>query len=280
MGELQRLAPSLWGLAELALAAGRPAVATELADRAEAASAEVRDAAYRFPFAVTGTRARLAQGDAAGAREWLERLAPPIEARAIPGTLPALDHHARGLLALTDGTTGIARTHLVAAVAGWTDRGRAWEGAWARLDLARCHQRANQRTEAAVAAAQARALGIDLGSPAIVAAADALLGPRGRSRTALDAPWAPLTAREFDVARAVARGETNPEIAQTLGSRGPSRPTVEHILDKLGMGSTDEDVGLWVAARAVLHSRLTAMTESVRRDRPEAARDGVSARDA
>jgi DNA-binding CsgD family transcriptional regulator/tetratricopeptide (TPR) repeat protein len=254
MGELQRLAPSLWGLAELALAAGRPTVATDLADRAEAASAEVRDAAYLYPFAVTGMRGRLEQGDAAGARAWLERISPAIEARAIPGTLPALDH-ARGLLALNDGTTGIARTHLVAAVAGWTDRGRAWEGAWARLDLARCHQRANQRTEAAREAAQGRVLGIDLGAPAIVEAADALLGPRSRSRTALDAPWAPLTAREFDVARAVARGGTNPEIAETLGiSRKTVAAHVEHILDKLGMGRRTE-IGVWVATRPVLHSR-------------------------
>lgn len=254
MGELQRLAPSLWGLAELALAAGRPVDAIGLADRAADASAAVRDAAYLYPFAVTGMRARLANGDAAGARAWLERVSPPIEARAIPGTLPALDH-ARGLLALADGTTGIARTHLVAAVAGWTDRGRAWEGAWARLDLARCHQRANQRTEAAREAAKARALGIDLGAPALVAGADALLGPRGRSRTALEAPWAPLTAREFDVARAVARGATNPEIAQTLGiSRKTVAAHVEHILDKLGMGRRTE-IGVWVATRPVLHSR-------------------------
>lgn len=254
MGELQRLAPSLWGLAELALAAERPAAASALADRAAAASSEVRDAAYLFPFAVTGTRACLAQGDAAGARAWLERVGPLVEARAIPGTLPALDH-ARGLLALAEGTTGSARTHLVAAVAGWTERGRAWEGAWARLDLARCHVRANQRSEAAQAAAQARALGIDLGAPAIVAAADALLGPRGRSRTALDAPWAPLTAREFDVARAVARGATNPEIADALGiSRKTVAAHVEHILDKLGMGRRTE-IGVWVATRPVLHSR-------------------------
>jgi ATP/maltotriose-dependent transcriptional regulator MalT len=254
MGELQRLAPSLWGLAELALATGRPADATALVDRAASASAEVRDAAYLFPFAVTGVRARLAQGDTAGARAWLDRVSPPIEARAIPGTLPALDH-ARGLLALTDGTTAIARTHLVAAVAGWTERSRAWEGAWARLDLARCHQRANQRTEAALAAARGRVLGIDLGAPAIVAAADTLLGPRGRSGTALDPPWAPLTAREFDVARAIARGGTNPEIAEALGiSRTTVAAHVEHILDKLGMARRAE-IGAWVASRPVLHSR-------------------------
>jgi non-specific serine/threonine protein kinase len=98
-------------------------------------------------------------------------------------------------------------------------------------------------------------LGIDLGAPAIVAAADALLGPRGRSGTALDPPWAPLTAREFDVARAIARGGTNPEIAEALGiSRKTVAAHVEHILDKLGMARRAE-IGAWVATRPVLHSR-------------------------
>jgi DNA-binding CsgD family transcriptional regulator/tetratricopeptide (TPR) repeat protein len=254
MGELQRLAPSLWGLAELALAAGRPEDAWMLADRAATACAQVSDAAYLFPVAVTGTRALLGLGDAAGARGWLERVAAALEARAIPGTLPALDH-ARGVLALTEGTTGIARTHLLAAVAGWTERGRAWEGAWARLDLARSHQRANQQAEAVRAAAQARVQGIDLGAPAIVAAADAVLGSGGRARAAEQVPWAPLTAREFDVARAVARGGTNPEIAATLGiTRKTVAAHVEHILDKLGMGRRTE-IATWVATRPVLHSR-------------------------
>ena len=253
MAELQRLSPALWGLAEVALAEGDPATAVELAEEAARASAAVRDAAYLHPFAVTGTRAWLTLGEAAKARAWLERVSEPIEHRAIPGTLPALDH-ARGLVALTEGTTGIARTHLLAAVAGWSERHRAWEGAWARLDLARCQQRANQRAEAVRLAGTARAIGEDLGAPALVEATDELLGPRSRRHAPTDA-WAPLTAREFDVARAVARGRTNPEIAEALGiSRKTVAAHVEHILAKLGMGRRAE-IAAWVARRPVVDSR-------------------------
>jgi DNA-binding CsgD family transcriptional regulator/tetratricopeptide (TPR) repeat protein len=253
MRELQRLSPALWGLAEVALASGDLTLAADLVERAAAASAAVDDAAYLFPFAVTGTRVYLGLAEPGRAREWVTRVAGPIERRAIPGTLPSLDH-ARGLLALAEGTTGIARTHLIAAAAGWSERGRAWEGAWAYVDLARCHQRANQRTEARRTAAQARAAGVDLGAPAIVAAADGLLGRHGVSDPHV-APWAPLTAREFDVARGVARGRTNPQIAEVLGiSRKTVSAHVEHILDKLGMDRRTE-IAAWVAARPVLHSR-------------------------
>ena len=253
MRELQRLSPALWGLAEVALAESDPAAAIALAEEAAAASATVKDAAYLFPFAVTGARALLALGETAAARSWLARVGGPIEGRAIPGTLPALDH-ARGLVALAEGTTGIARTHLLAAVAGWADRQRAWEGAWARLDLARCHQRANQRAEAIREAGTARVAGVAMGAPAIVLAADAILGPRAR-RDAPESPWAPLTAREYDVARLVSHGRTNPEIGETLGiSRKTVSAHIEHILAKLAV---DRRAGIaaWVAGRPVVDSR-------------------------
>jgi DNA-binding CsgD family transcriptional regulator/tetratricopeptide (TPR) repeat protein len=251
MRELQRLSPALWGLAEVALATDDAAAAAERCDRAASASAAVADAAYLFPFAVTGTRALLGLGETELARRWVERVARPIEARAIPGTLPAIDH-ARGLVALTEGSTGVARTALTAAVAGWTDRGRAWEGAWGRLDLARCHAQTNQPSEARRAAATARALGERLGAPAVIAAADVILGS-GRGR-ASEAPWAPLTAREFDVARRVARGRTNPQIAEDLGiSRKTVASHIEHILAKLGVDRRTE-IAAWTAARPVLHS--------------------------
>ena len=60
--------------------------------------AAVADAAYLYPFLVTGTRALLERGDIAGAEAWVERVASRVAARGIPGTLPAIDH-ARGLVA-------------------------------------------------------------------------------------------------------------------------------------------------------------------------------------
>ena len=55
MGELQRLSPALWGLAELATIEGDAASAIERCERGYAASSVVGDAAYLFPFAVTGS---------------------------------------------------------------------------------------------------------------------------------------------------------------------------------------------------------------------------------
>jgi DNA-binding NarL/FixJ family response regulator/tetratricopeptide (TPR) repeat protein len=251
MQELQRLSPALWGLAEVALARGEARGAADLAEAARAASADVADAAYLFPFLLTGTRAHLVMGDPQAARRWYEAVAEPLRARGIPGTLPALEH-ARGLLALTDGETAKARTALAAAAAGWEERGRMWEGTWAWLDLARAHLRANQRADAARLAAQARGAAIGLGATAIVDAAEEVLRSAGRGQTA--EPWAPLTAREFEIARRVADGLTNGEIAEELGITPKTVAShVEHILAKLGMGRRAE-IAVWAASRAVLHS--------------------------
>jgi DNA-binding CsgD family transcriptional regulator/tetratricopeptide (TPR) repeat protein len=252
MRELQRLSPALWGLAEVALAGNDAAGAADLAEQGAAASAVVDDAAYLFPFVVTGTRAYLALGDPGRARGWLERVADPIERRGIPGTLASLDH-GRGLLAAADGSTALARTLLVAAAAGWRDRGRAWEAAWAQLDLARCHLRSNQRAEAVRVAVAARDAASALPAPAIAAAAAEIVG---RRRGADDvSPWAPLSAREFEVARLVEQGRTNPEIGSDLGiSRKTVAAHIEHILSKLGV-ERRAGIAAWVARRPVLHSR-------------------------
>ncbi|HUQ79106.1 MAG TPA: AAA family ATPase [Patescibacteria group bacterium] len=253
MGELQRLAPPLWGLAEVALAAGDPPAAIRLADEGLAASNAVRDSAYVFPFVVTGTRAHLAAGDPSAARRWLAASSALVEQRGIPGTEPAL-HHAGGLLALADGSTGRARSLLEEAVTGWSARVRAWEGTWALVDLARCHLRANRRADAARVAADAGATAARLGAPALSAAATEILLGAGRGQAAAE-PWAPLTAREFEVARLVADGLTNPLIASELGVAPKTVAAhVEHILAKLGVGRRAE-IAAWIGSRPVLHSR-------------------------
>ncbi len=246
--ELQRLAPALWGLAEVALARGDAAGAIEHARAGDAASGLVDDAAYRFPFLVTGTRAYLALAEPQGASRWVRSVGAAVRARGIPGALPAIDH-AEGLLALAEGSTGVARTALSAAADGWATRRRAWEGTWARLDLARALARGNRRAEAARMAAEARMVALGLGAPALVRAADELL--RAGSRAVEPEPWAPLTAREFEVARAIADGRTNLEIADELGiARKTVAAHVEHILAKLG---ADRRAGIaaWTAARPV-----------------------------
>ena len=80
----------------------------------------------------------------------------------------------------------------------------------------------------------------------IVAEADRLLAAAAGHRPA--EPWAPLTAREFEVARLVAAGQTNREIAAALFlSPKTVAAHVEHILTKLGAGRRAE-IAAWVAA--------------------------------
>jgi DNA-binding CsgD family transcriptional regulator len=68
-------------------------------------------------------------------------------------------------------------------------------------------------------------------------------------------PWSPLTAREFEVARLVTEGLTNPEVAGELGlSRKTVSAHLEHIMAKLAVGRMAE-MAAWVASTGVLHSR-------------------------
>jgi DNA-binding CsgD family transcriptional regulator len=68
----------------------------------------------------------------------------------------------------------------------------------------------------------------------------------GRGRGSLAQPWYPLTAREFEVARLIAEGMTNAEIAaQLFVSPKTVSAHVEHILAKLGVARRAE-VAAWV----------------------------------
>jgi len=244
MAELQRISPAIWGLAEVALLQGDHGTAVELAERGWRRSKEVDDTAYLFPFLVTGTRALIAAGDPLGARRWVDAVCPDLERRGIPGTLPAVDH-ARGLVALAAGATSAARTYLEAARAGWWTRSRIWEGTWATVDLARCAARTNRQREAADLRAMARSTAQSLDAVPILLAIEAL--PAATRRVDRPEPWSPLTEREFQVARLVAQGWTNPEIAVELSITTRTAAThVEHILGRLG-ATRRAEIGAWVA---------------------------------
>ena len=245
MNELQRLSPALWGLAELAALEGRAQDAVALCDRALRDSERVGDAAYLFPFLVTGVRAHLAMHAVTAARAWTARCSTLITARGIPGTLVALEH-AEGLLALGDGHWVQAREHLEPARSGWEERHRFWEGVQASIDLATALNRARRGREAADAAAHARALAQQAGAGALERRADAL-----GVRTATVSGIAPLSEREFEVAGLIAAGATNKEIALTLTIAPKTVGAhVEHILAKLDAARRSE-IAAWVAEHRV-----------------------------
>jgi len=59
---------------------------------------------------------------------------------------------------------------------------------------------------------------------------------RAAGRGGAPDPWAPLTAREFEVAALIADGRTNGEIARSLGLATRTVAShVEHILAKLAV---------------------------------------------
>ena len=86
-----------------------------------------------------------------------------------------------------------------------------------------------------------------LGATPLLAAIEALPATRAGARPE---PWAPLTEREFQVARLVAEGRTNPDIAAELGiTTRTAASHVEHILGRLG-ASRRAEIGAWVASVA------------------------------
>jgi DNA-binding CsgD family transcriptional regulator len=235
MHELQRVSPALWGLAELALREGRPADAIELSELGFTESERVMDAAYLYPYVITATRALLAQRDTTAARDWITRCTRLIEERSIPGTSHAVAH-AQGLVELAEGRPTEARALIEAATEGWIAFDRRWEAVHGLVDLARCARRSKRAADAA--RLTTRALELAAGAELLVSVAT--------PATADDA--SPLSARELEVARLVADGATNREIAERLVIAPKTASAhIEHILAKLGV-SRRAEIAAWVAA--------------------------------
>jgi DNA-binding CsgD family transcriptional regulator len=232
-----------WGVIEIALLAGETGAAIE-ASQAALELAELTGQRAQFaPTVVSGARARLAAGRPAEAARWVGRCAALLAASGWLAS-PAIDH-ARGLVALADGSVGIARSSLEVAIAGWEAKGRIWEELWARLDLAACLLRSGRAAEATTLVADVRAIALRLGSRPLADRADAL-GRQTRGRVAEEEPWHPLTSRELEVARLIAAGSTNGEIAAELRIAPKTASAhVEHILAKLG-ASRRTEIATWV----------------------------------
>jgi DNA-binding CsgD family transcriptional regulator len=241
---IEMILPSLWGLAEVALQSGDPARAFAIAEDALARALAVNERLLFVPFVVTGVRAAQAAGRPASGERFLAsaqaHLAP------IPDVAtPALEH-GRGLVALAEGSTGIARDALERAVEGWDAKGRIWEATWARLDLANCLTRTNRFADALSLAVEARTVASRLRSRVLADRGDAIQR-MARGRVATDEPWRPLTAREFAVAQLISEGYTNAEIADSLGIAPKTASShVEHILAKLG-ASRRAEIASWAS---------------------------------
>jgi len=243
-GSVEFILPPLWGLAEVALLAGDPELAADRCDRALKLARAVGERALLAPFVVTGVRAAQAAGRPTDAEAWFAACDEHLAGLPVV-TRPALDH-GRGLVELASGATGIARHALQSAIEGWDVRGRIWESTWARLDLANCLTRLNRFAEAVELAVEARAVASRLDSRPLADRADALQR-MARGHVAVDEPWRPLTAREFAVARLVAEGLTNGEIASSLGIASKTASShVEHILAKLG-ASRRAEIAAWAS---------------------------------
>ena len=242
--EIEMILPPLWGLAEVALQAGDPQRSVELCREALGRAAAVDERVLLVPFVVTGVRAAQQAGRPVDAAAWMAQCTDRLG--SIPDVAAAALDHGRGLVAMADGATGVARLALESAVAGWDRHGRAWESAWARVDLAQCLVRSNRFADAITYGVEARAAADRLESPVLLERAEAVLR-NARGHAPDDEPWRPLTSREFEVARLIGEGMTNAEIADALDIAPKTASShVEHILAKLG-ASRRAEIATWAS---------------------------------
>jgi DNA-binding CsgD family transcriptional regulator/tetratricopeptide (TPR) repeat protein len=259
-GNLELILPGFWGLAETELLDDHPELAFERCETAFELASHGGERALLAPFAVTGVRALLAAGRPEAAERWTTSVAAYLGCWA-PVIRPAVDH-ATGLVKLASGSTVQARDLLEAAVRSWHEIGRIWEATWARVDLASCLLRSNRYAEAATVLATARETAMRLDSAPLRARIEELSGTV-RRHGSFDEPWRPLTTREFEVARLIADGLTNAEIAGEL-SIAPKTASahVEHILAKLGVARRAE-IATWAATVARPADKVPAPRQGV-----------------
>jgi DNA-binding NarL/FixJ family response regulator len=193
---------------------------------------------YRHPGAVPAIsraiEAASMAGDADSARAYTDQLADQAASVEAP-LVDAFLRSAHGQLALLTDDDGI--DDLTAATSQLDDLGYAFEAARVRLPLARAQLRTGQRAQARLTAKAAGRTFAEAGAVGWVAAADVVLARAGAAPT----QGGELTGTEQEVARMVAAGRMNREIADLLFV---STSTVEahltRIYRKLGLRSRTE----------------------------------------
>jgi DNA-binding NarL/FixJ family response regulator len=223
------------GLHELrilqALAAGDPAAAAAAA-RAAVAEPDLAERP-RYAWAMLTAAARAADAD----------LRPVLRdvAAGVPHRYPAEHAQALTLAALLEG----GATCWAAAVEAWRRDGQRYELARALLSLAEA--RAADRPAAGAALSETVAIAGPLGARPLLEAADILARRLGLRPTSVVEGPEVLTAREREVLRLVAEGQSNSRIAQSLYiSPKTASVHVSRIIAKL-------EVANRVEAAAVAH---------------------------
>jgi DNA-binding CsgD family transcriptional regulator len=245
IGEAPFILGPLWGLAEADLLNGDADGAVARSEEALAIGVGTGEQAMLVPFVVTGVRACLAARRPEDAERWLARVRAHLT--GWEHVADAALAHGEGLVRLTAGSLAAARDLLERAVAGWEARSRIWESAWARLDLAHCLLRASRHGEATTVLVGVRATAEAPHSEPLLQRVEEL-ARIGRGRGSIDEPWRPLTTREFEVAKLIAEGLTNAEIADRLEIAPKTASShVEHILAKLAVTRRAE-IAVWAAA--------------------------------
>jgi ATP/maltotriose-dependent transcriptional regulator MalT len=214
------------GLALLRRAQGEPALAAGAARRA---AAEATGPVSRARILGGLSEILLASGDvdgAAAAAEELDGIADAFRSELLSATAA----HARGAARLARGETAEALPDLRRARTVWTELGAAYECARTRALLGQAYQAIGDEDGAVIELSAARTALARLG------ARPAAGGPDGTPGT----PPAPggLSAREVEVLRRVAAGQSNRAIAGELFiSEKTVASHVAHIFTKLGVSS-------------------------------------------
>jgi DNA-binding CsgD family transcriptional regulator len=216
------------GLALLRLAQGRVDAAVGAIRRVVG---EARGAVARAAVLGPDVEIRLAAGDVAGARTSADELsaiggdlgAPLVQAAAAQAT---------GAVLLAEGEAAAALDMLRRAWAGWHGLDAPYESARVRVLVGLACRALGDEDGAAMELDAARWVFEQLGAaPDLAAVADL-------ARPAPGSPPAPLTAREAEVMRLVARGRTNREVAAELfiSDKTVARH-LSNIFAKLGLSS-------------------------------------------
>ena len=244
IGEPDLVLTPMWALAEADLQEGLVERAVTRCEEAWTIAGSSGERALFIPFVVTGARSFIAARRPDDAARWVDQAREFFTGwESVAG---AALSHAEGLVRLAGGSLAAAREALERAIRGWEERGRSWEALWAQLDLAQCLVRMNRHADAVEVLNAVRARAEAMDSRPLLARTDELAkASRGRGHE--QEPWRPLTVREFEVARLIAEGMTNGQIAAEL-SVAPKTVSahVEHILAKLGVARRTE-VAAWAA---------------------------------